>query len=615
MKKVHKNTHSLRERFNYWFDNRMSKGSLGFIRFLIAASILLAMLIAGLTVILGFDETNNHAGVFWDSVATIINAWMPYYEDGSIGYIALMSVNAVAGILFTSVLIGIVTSAIEEKLADLKRGQSAVIEKDHIVVLGFRPGEYTLLNQLILAAEDAQQCIAVASDLEREEMEALLDDNLSIPKNVRIICRTIDIMDIVSIRKCAIATCKMVVIAPGEDAKVIKTILATSKLLQVDGASNVRINAVLSSNQYNFPKSLADTHNISIIKTSEILAKIIAHSCTQTGLAEIFREVFNFEGPEFHLIACPELANKTFRQAMAQLDNAVPSGIYRSGQTILNPSPDFLIQKDDRLIVFSETKASAVFLDNADVPYCIPSNIATNITTQSTGVVIVGSNEMLPIILQELPESVSYAYLSEQARTAECKVQYQEAADKRGLELYYYSNKLDCEDDFVKVARMAEHIVVLSDHSKSAEEADMEVMFSLLNFRDVRVRNNLNFNITVEMCTEYNQKLVTGSDCTDFLVASTMSSLFLAQLAKYPELIEVFRDILSNEGNELYLKNAGDLHICGTYTVAELRQITMSFGYILLGYIDTEKKSYLNLSLGQTVELTEQCDIIVLSEN
>lgn len=115
MNKAHKDSHSIKEKFNYWFDNRMSKGSFGFIRFLIVASVVLAVLIAGLMVLLGFDGESDHTGVFWDSIATIINAWMPYSEDGSFGYLILMSVNAIAGMLFTSVLIGIITSAIEEK--------------------------------------------------------------------------------------------------------------------------------------------------------------------------------------------------------------------------------------------------------------------------------------------------------------------------------------------------------------------------------------------------------------------------------------------------------------------------------------------------------------------
>ncbi|MBO4869245.1 MAG: hypothetical protein J5585_05995, partial [Clostridia bacterium] len=92
---------TLKERFRYWFDNRMTKGSLGLIRVLIIASVILAVLIAGLIILFGFNEEGEVASVFWDSIATVINAWMPSFEDGSPGYLILMSVTAIAGVLFT----------------------------------------------------------------------------------------------------------------------------------------------------------------------------------------------------------------------------------------------------------------------------------------------------------------------------------------------------------------------------------------------------------------------------------------------------------------------------------------------------------------------------------
>ena len=109
MKKKKKDGFSLKKRIQYWFDNRIANGSLGLIRALIAASLVMAVLIAGLILLFGFEEDSEPAAVIWDSIATVINAWMPYWDEGSLGYLLLMSVTAIAGVLFTSVLIGIVT--------------------------------------------------------------------------------------------------------------------------------------------------------------------------------------------------------------------------------------------------------------------------------------------------------------------------------------------------------------------------------------------------------------------------------------------------------------------------------------------------------------------------
>ncbi len=116
------------------------------------------------------------------------------------------------------------------------------------------------------------------------------------------------------------------------------------------------------------------------------------------------------------------------------------------------------------------------------------------------------------------------------------------------------------------------------------------------------------------MQKEHNQKLVGRGDHTDFLVSSSMSALILSQLAESPELISVFRELLSNEGNELYLKNVGLMQIEGEYTVRELRQIMIRQGYVLMGDLDSEKNSYFNRSLDEKVTLTRDDCLIVLGE-
>ena len=110
---------TIKERLEYWFDNRVTRGSLSLIRVLIVISILLALVIAALIIAFRFNEKGEVASVYWDSIATLINAWMPSFGDGSMGYLILMSITAIGGLLFTSVLIGIITSTIEEKIDSL----------------------------------------------------------------------------------------------------------------------------------------------------------------------------------------------------------------------------------------------------------------------------------------------------------------------------------------------------------------------------------------------------------------------------------------------------------------------------------------------------------------
>ncbi len=604
---------SLKERFSYWFDNRMSKGSLGLIRVLIVVSIMLAVFIAGLIILFGFNEEGEIGSVFWDSIATVVNAWMPYFADGSPGYLVMMSLISVAGVLFTSVLIGIITSAIEEKIGNLKRGNSLVLEKDHIVVLGYYPGETALLEQLILAADDDPLCIVVAENTEREDMEQSISESLDVPKNVRIVCRTADITDPSSIAKCSVETCRTVIISPSDDLRTVKAVLAVSLLLKQLGRPEIRVNAVVSEGVYRFPQSVTVRNNILMLETNRIIAKMIAHSCTQTGLSETFTEVFNFRGTEFHICDLEGTCGMTFEDIMACMENGVPIGICRGDRIVLNPRYDEKLDGSERILVFAET-AESVRLSEKRLPTEQGILLGDIDTGKDTSLMIIGCNETLPLIIKELPENVVSVSVITDNKAHEMYDVSEKAADERNISFERIKGDLRSEEFLAELSERAEHIIILNDHSDDTERSDMDIIFHLMNLRDIRERYGADFNITVEMEKEYNQRLAVNDERIDFLVASSMSSLILAQLAENPGLVDVFSEILSNKGNELYLKNVGSLGMEGIYSIRELRTDLYRRGYILLGDLDGEKNTTFNRSPDEEVTLSADDSLILLGE-
>ncbi len=602
---------SWKERFSYWFDNRIARGSLGLIRFLIVVSIVLAVVIAGLIILFGFHEDEPAAAVFWDSIATLLNAWMPYSGDGSLGYIILMAVCAIAGVLFTSVLIGIITSAIEEKIIEMRRGNSQVLESGHTVILGFYPGEYTLLRQLVLAAAGKDACVVVADDMEREEMEQSIEENVESPRNFRIVCRSADITDPAALERCALASCRTVIVHPTDDARTIKTLLAVSALKRDCPEADFRILSLLSGSEFNFPAALAEQYRITALREHDTLAKMIAHSCTQMGLSETFRELFNFDGSEWYVLPLPGAAGLSFGELTVRLDGAVPVGIYGTEGMRLNPSAETLIRPEDRLLVFSEDRDSIRITDgDANAAH----TAAAAAEDADTSALILGYNDSLPVILREMPENVRRVLLAGRQGSDEERERLVTLAAQRGLAVEFSSVELTEEGALEALAKNAEHVVILNDHEKEEEEADMEAIYLLLNLRDIRARLGARYNITTEMRRERNQDLVEDSDRTDFVVASSMSSMILAQLSESPELQSAFREILSNVGNEIFLKKASRLGIQGRFPVRSLRKMALEEGYVLLGVMDAERKSFFNPPLDKEVEADEETILIVLGE-
>ncbi|MBR2595981.1 MAG: hypothetical protein IKE06_06610, partial [Solobacterium sp.] len=444
---------SRKERFLYWFDNQMARGSLSLIRLLVIATVLIIVLLA--VVISAADGEVTLFEAFWETMVTVINAWMPSAGDGSLAYILFMAVAAVCGLLVTSVLIGIISSAIEEKITSLRKGNSAVLEEDHIVVLGFYPGEYTLLRQLILAAAGQPCTIVVADDVERDEMEESIHDNIEIPANIRIICRTVDIFDPATLEKLSLETCRTIIIAPTDDMRTMKALLAVSTIISSSANENVRVGAIVSRDEYRFPPTLASKHNVTTLQTNDTIAKIIAHSCTQPGLSVVFREVFNFEGSELYTISLPGIEGMRFEQLLLQMDRALPVGISSHGRITLNPDPDTLIMAGDQLLVFAEESNAAILLDEPVEVAALPADRMMDEEEEDAGIVlIIGANASLDTILAELPENVTDVIMAETGAYSRDVIK--EIANDRDITVTFSEADLNKEMALADLARQAD---------------------------------------------------------------------------------------------------------------------------------------------------------------
>ena len=605
--------HSFGDRFQYWFDNQMSKGTIALIRLLALVTVGAIALITIALVTFGYSDARFGADIIWDSFATIMNAWMPSYDDGEgrMGYLIIMAVGAIIGILITSVLIGIISTAMEQHIDELKDGKSKVLEKDHIVILGFIPGDYTLIKQVILAAGSKKRTIVIGSDTKCEEMSESVLANVKLPKNVKLIFRSIDIFDPTSLEKCSLATSRQVIISPMDDKKTIKTLLAVSLLINSADNDKVRVSALVYNNEYAFPDTVAAKHNVTTIQLRNTIAKMIALSCTQTGLSDAFRELFGFDGNEFYSVTLKEAVGMSFKELSYRLDDAVPVGILRDGKVILNPDKEYKISDEDQIIVFSEEHdlATITNMDYHEVPMSQYHSTETN-----RKIAIIGFNYSFKTIFKEMSGDISEVVIAGIPSENRDKVMKLNTLNERTLS--FYEEDIDDEDELLELVKQTSHIVVLSDYSLDDEDADIQSIFRIMRLRDLRTRYNLNYNITAELRKNANLNLIREEGHIDYVVASNMASLFLAQLSENYELRSMYKEILSNEGNELHLKKAGDFGCDGVYTTVQLRNLAISNNCVFLGYLKAETyESFFNPSLEDEIQLNAEDSLIVLSED
>ena len=606
-----------KDKLAHWFDGQMSQGSLGLVKLLAAVCLTMCLVIAVLLQVNGINvtgENDNFHVRLYTSFVTMMNSFLPGY-NASLGYRILLVTDALFGVFVTSMLIGILSNAIQEKMEQLKKGNVTVMEENHIVVLGFEPGEYTLIQELVYGADKRPCCIVVASETDREEMEDGIRANVKCPKNVRILCRSINILDPDELPRCSLDTCRTVLIAPTDVDRTVQALLAVTKIFHDVPERKMRAIAVLSQNDYRIPAALIEKYGVILLHTEGTIARIIAHSCTQPGLSKTIMEMFHFDGSEMHIVSLPGTEGLTFEELLCRVDDAFPIGICKGEDMYLNPEPSMKLEAGDRLLVFCEESDSAKFMPAPELPPMEPIPPYQG-AKKSGRLVIIGCNEFLSTILFELPEnvvSVTLANVEERFRDEALR-----AAARREppLDVAFFEKDADELSNMEELVKNAEHVVLLADHDKPKDKADLQNIFTVMSLRDIRERLRLNFNITVEMLRENKQKLLISDNDTEFVVSSNMSSLFLAQLSETPELVKVFNELLTNEGNEIYLKTAEEMRCAGTRSVLELRRRLIPQRYVMIGYMDAETfQCSFALSLGDSVTLKPDDKLIVIGEN
>ena len=607
-----------KEKLLYWLDSKMLGGSLGLMKLLLIVTVVTALivtLIMQATGIIILGEYDTFGARLYSSFSAIINSFIPYYSDGDVAYRAAMSFNAVYGIFVTSMLIGIIATGIQSKIESLKKGNVPVMEENHILVLGFEPGEYTLIQELVYGADKRPCCIVVVGEIDREEMEDGIRNNVKCPKNVRILCRSINVLDPDELARCSLDTCRTVLISPADVDRTVQTLLAVTRIFHDVPERKMRAIAILSQNDYRIPAVLTEKYGVILLHTEGTIARIMAHSCTQPGLSKTILEMFHFDGSEMHIISLPGTEGLTFEELLCRVDDAFPIGICKGEDIYLNPEPSMKMEAGDRLLVFCEESDSAKFLSAPELPPMEP--IPPYQGAQKSGrLVIIGCNDFLPTILFELPENVASVTL---ANVEECfRDEALQAAARREtpLDVAFFEGDVTELSNMEELLKNAEHVVLLADHDQPKDKADVQNIFTVMTLRDIRDRLRLNFNITAEMLRENKQKLLIPDNDTEFVVSSNMSSLFLAQLSETPELVKVFNELLTNEGNEIYLKTAEEMHCVGTRSVLELRRRLIPQRYVMIGYMDAETfQCSFELSLGDSVTLKPDDKLIVIGEN
>ena len=240
-------------------------------------------------------------------------------------------------------------------LRPLRKGRSRVIEAGHTIILGWSEQVFPIISELVIAnANQPKSCIVVLAPVDKVEMEDAIRDKVGATGRTRVVCRTGSPIDMGDLHIASPQTAKaIIVLSPRSDhpdAEVIKTLLALTNapdrrqgpyhiVAELHKPTNLEVARMVGKDEVEF------------VLVGDLVARIIAQTCRQSGLSTVYTELLDFGGDEIYFKEEPVLVGKRFGDALLANETSTVIGLQPAGgQPILNPAMELAIGPGTRLI-------------------------------------------------------------------------------------------------------------------------------------------------------------------------------------------------------------------------------------------------------------------------
>ena len=628
---------TLADKLRYRFENTLAAGPIAIIGWLAVVSLAIVFVAAIVVALFGIPS-DPETGEKWGLVEAAWNLLMRTFDAGNMAddsgwplRIVTLLVT-IGGIFIVSTLIGTITSGMEASIEEMRKGRSRVIERDHTLILGWSPKVFAIISELVIANENQKRPrIVILADRDKVEMEDEIRAKLPNTKNTRVICRSGSPLDLDDLEVVNPHEAKSIIIVSPEvdnpDTYVVKSILALTN------------NPNRRTEPYHIVAEIREERNMEaallvsgteavLIQSSDVIARVTAQTCRQSGLSVVYQELMDFDGAEIYFKAEPALVGSTYRQALSRFESSTMIGLFTpAGEVLLNPPMDRPLQPGDQVIVIAEDDDTIVL---TDPPASLPNFAAvtpTVVETMAERTLIIGWNDKGANIIREIDNYVGPGsevfVLSENAGVGKQLAALQKVLQRQSVKF--------AAGDTTELATLLkvrpetfDHIILLSSTDGDVQETDARTLITLLHLRNLAEQSQKNFSIVSEMLDIRNRALAEIAKADDFIVSDKLISLLLSQISENKHLDKVFKDLFDPEGSEIYLKPITNYIVPGeplsfyALVAAAAERGETAIGYRIQSLAHDSSKAYgvaINPHKGNEIIFAPDDRMIVLAED
>lgn len=552
---------TLREKLRYGFDATMSRGPKALVAWLGLATLLLIVVFTAVVLITGLESGRDTIfGQLFNSLLHALDPGTIGGDTGSWRFLLTMLVLTLGGLFIVSALIGVIATGIDEKLVDLRKGRSRVLERDHTLILGWSESVFTIVSELAIANESRRRpAVVVLAEQDKVEMEDAIREKVGELRGTRVVCRTGSPIDLDDLEIVNHQTARSIIVLAPEgddpDSEVIKTVLALTRGPRRREARYHIVAEIQNPANLEAARLVAGDEAI-IIDKRETIARLIVQTSRQSGASVVYTELFDFDGDEVYFHRDERLEGRTYGDALLAYEDCSVIGLADEGDgpVRLNPPPGTVIEGHSVVAIAADDSQ----LESADglIGIVDESAIVAAPRRQEppSQALILGWNDRAALIVCELDQYAAPG--SRLLVAAELGEILLPDTANLATEIRTVPTTQRATLEALDVMRFDQIIVLCYSDHLDAQRADARTLVTLLHLREMlaHVPHEQRPGIVSEMLDDRNRELAQVTEVDDVIVSDKILSLVIAQISENARLDAVFGDLLDADGAELYLR-------------------------------------------------------------
>lgn len=645
----------IRERLKFFLERQFVKGAHTQLLF-VALLIGLISLLGGLLVVPLGEPTKSFGEAVWWAFLRLTDPGYLGDDEGSWRRFISTILTVLGYVVFLGSLVAIITTWLNTKIRNLEQGFTPVSAKNHILILGWNSKTIYTAGEIIQSVGRLRRflrfygakrlnLIIQAEDVTPRNLQELRDNPLIGKRADEIILRTGISIDREHLKRVNCLNAAAIIIP--SSAYTGKELI-TPDVETIKSLLSLNAEAEESSIKGRFPYVVAEiqdkskvkaayrayTGPMEVIGSNTIISRLLAQNIRHYGLSAVYNELLNHSvNNNLFCRDYAEAVGKRIHDLKQAVPKAIILGVVRPIDEkltpILNTSPDFIVEKDDRLVFLARNSSDIELKPNVSAMQIPLIHVSHKLKVEEqegiVKILILGWNHHIPALVRELCTYDDEYY--DITMVAVYSKELREAELKKIKNLTHRVNLVHIEEDYVNESVLKNLdpavynnvLLVSSERILEKEEADARTIVGFVLLEQLLESLSKKPNVLLELSDPDNEALLKKYQA-EVIISPLILSNLLAGIALQREVNCICKELFTAGGGEIIFRNIEEYGLeSGSIHFSEIEDKAAGFGEIALGVFNsnhgTKNDQQLKLNPGRftNLEITPEVKIVVLT--